>query len=86
MVYNLFEIKFLKLRAEDVVLEPTIINDLSPKNVTQTLVSDCSFVSAMILSAGFERKFKKQIITCSLFPQNKAGKPVLNPYGKYCVR
>ena len=72
-------------RAEEVVPDATIINEINPRNVTQTMIGDCSFVSAMILSAGFERKFKKKILTCSFFPQ-KDGKPVLNPHGKYCVR
>ena len=65
--------------------DATIITEINPRNVTQTMIGDCSFVSAMILSAGFERKFKKKILTCSFFPQ-KDGKPVLNPHGKYCVR
>ena len=39
----------------------------------------------MILSAGFERKFNKKLITCSIFPQ-EGGKPVINPSGKYCIR
>ena len=39
----------------------------------------------MILSAGFERKFNKKLITCSIFPQ-EGGKPVVNPSGKYCIR
>ena len=72
--------------AEDYIPNATIVNQVSPRNVTQTLVSDCSFVSAMILSAGYENKFHTQIITNSLFPQNRERKPVLNPYGKYCVR
>lgn len=72
--------------AEDYIPSATVVNKVSPRNVTQTLVSDCSFVSAMILSAGYENKFHTQIITNSLFPQNRERKPVLNPYGKYCVR
>jgi len=72
--------------AEDYIPNATVVNQVSPRNVTQTLVSDCSFVSAMILSAGYENKFHTQIITNSLFPQNRERKPVLNPYGKYCVR
>ena len=72
-------------RCDHVVPNPVIFHQVSPRNVTQTCVSDCSFVSAMILSAGFERKFNKKLITCSIFPQEN-GKPVINPSGKYCIR
>ena len=72
-------------RCDHVVPNSVIFHQVSPRNVTQTCVSDCSFVSAMILSAGFERKFNKKLITCSIFPQ-EGGKPVVNPSGKYCIR
>ena len=75
-------------RAEEAVPDgnnPVIYHQVNPRHVTQTCVSDCSFVSAMILSAGFERKFNKKLITCSIFPQAQ-GKPITNPSGKYCIR
>ena len=71
--------------AEEKINQAVIINQVSPRNVTQTCVSDCSFVSALILSAGFERKFNRRLLTCSIFPQEN-GQPVINPSGRYCIR
>ncbi|ETO16918.1 hypothetical protein RFI_20419, partial [Reticulomyxa filosa] len=51
-----------------------------------TLITDCSFVSSITVTALFERSFRKQLITAILFPQNAKGEPVISPNGKYVVR
>ena len=37
----------------------------------QELVTDCSFVSSLCIAAAYERKFKRQLITNIIFPQNR---------------
>lgn len=42
---------------------PCMINLISPYTITQDLVSDCSFVASLCITAAYERRFKKQLIT-----------------------
>lgn len=42
---------------------PLMINLISPYTITQDLVSDCSFVASLCITALYERRFKRQLIT-----------------------
>eukprot|EP00899_Mesostigma_viride_P008850 jgi/Mesvir1/17967/Mv22635-RA.3 len=65
---------------------PCLIQHVSAFAVTQTLVSDCSFVSSLAVTAAYERRFHKRLITSRLFPQDAAGVPLFNPQGKYVAK
>ena len=49
--------------------EPKMIYLVSSLTITQTIITDCSFVSSLVIAAAYERKFRKQLITKILYPQ-----------------
>lgn len=59
---------------------------VSALSVKQTVVGDCSFVSALAVAANYERRFRKRLITGSVFPQNRSGAPIYSPSGQYSIR
>ena len=73
---------------------PIMISNITPFTITQDLISDCSFVASLCIAAAFENKFRnkfhnkfrKPLITNIIYPQNKYGQPIYNPYGKYIVK
>jgi len=65
---------------------PKVIVLISPASVKQTIVTDCSFVSALSVAAHYENMLKRPLISGIIFPQGKDGKPVYNPSGKYVVK
>uniref|UniRef100_A0A7S4BPK7 Calpain catalytic domain-containing protein n=1 Tax=Chrysotila carterae TaxID=13221 RepID=A0A7S4BPK7_CHRCT len=66
--------------------QPKMIYLVSALTITQTIITDCSFVSSLVIAALYERRFRKQLITRIIFPQDRKGFPIYNPSGKYMVR
>ena len=66
--------------------EPKMIHLVSSMSITQTIITDCSFVSSLVIAAAYERRQGKQLITNIIYPQDRKGLPIYNPAGKYLVR
>ncbi|XP_038044478.1 calpain-7-like [Patiria miniata] len=73
------------VRPSEFCSDPQMIFAVSAFSIKQTIVQDCSFLASLAISANYERRFKKSVITKIVYPQDKQGKPIYNPCGKYMV-
>ena len=70
-------------------MPPTmVLRALSPYNIKQYGVTDCSFIASLCISAAYERRFQNQksLISPIVYPQSPEGSMVYNPEGKYMVK
>ncbi|NXC17412.1 CAN7 protein, partial [Corythaeola cristata] len=51
------------VRPDDITNNPTMIYTVSSFSIKQTIVSDCSFVASLAISAAYERRYNKKLIT-----------------------
>ncbi|CAG9812881.1 unnamed protein product [Phaedon cochleariae] len=76
------------VRPEELCSDPCIVFGSVPNylNIKQTVISDCSFVASLAVSASYEKSFGKKLVTAIIFPQSKDKQPLYNPFGKYMVK
>lgn len=67
------------------LLDYSMLKDISPDFVTQSIISDCSFIASLCVASVYEKKFKKKLVSNLIYPQ-KNGVPVINKYGKYHIK
>ena len=68
-------------------MNPTmVLKNVSPYNIRQYGVTDCSFIASLCICAAYERRFQKSLISPIVYPQSSDGKMIYNPEGQYMVK
>mmetsp|Transcript_1304 Transcript_1304/g.3271 ORF Transcript_1304/g.3271 Transcript_1304/m.3271 type:complete len:746 (+) Transcript_1304:263-2500(+) len=81
------EIIAMRLRMRQKPSKIAMINSITPYTIKQYCVSDCSFIAGLCISAAFERRFNRRLVSSLIYPQDpKTGMPVYNPKGIYMVK
>ncbi|KAI4456313.1 calpain-7 [Holotrichia oblita] len=70
------------VRPDEICREPSILYGDYPNyfSIKQTIVSDCSFVASLAVSASYEKRFGKKLVTAIIYPRSKDKKPLYNPF------
>ena len=63
-----------------------LFQSISPYNITQSCVQDCSFIASLCIAAAYERRWRKRLVTACMYPQSAKGAPYYNPCGKYVIK
>ncbi|CAJ0914501.1 14272_t:CDS:10 [Entrophospora sp. SA101] len=66
-------------RPSEIMKQPRMIVTISSETIKQDMVDDCSFVASLCVSAEYERRFQKQVVTGCIYPQDDKGQPIYNP-------
>lgn len=79
---------FKFVRISELCNDPCIVFGPAPNylNIKQTVISDCSFVASLAVSAFYEKRFGRKLVTAIMYPQSKDKRPLINPFGKYMIK